>query len=122
MVHDLLDQTHVLQSPHGLSGQRTVDLHSLDEDRLGDHLVGRDLLEDLVAVKKKKDSSLGYVCGLVEEIRRDLLNVLGGLVDHDGVVGLVLDLTLGPLLLLTRDVGIASESACKSIATERQSA
>jgi hypothetical protein len=54
VVHDLLDQTHVLQSPHGLSGQRTVDLHSLDEDRLGDHLVGRDLLEDLVAVNKKR--------------------------------------------------------------------
>ena len=31
------------------------------------------------------------------------LNVLGGLVDHDGVVGLVLDLTLGPLLLLTNE-------------------
>ena len=27
--------------------------------------------------------------------------VLGRLVDHDGVVGLVLYLTLGPLLLLT---------------------
>jgi hypothetical protein len=50
------------------------------------------------------------------------LNVLGGLVDHDGVVGLVLDLTLGPLLLLTIDVGIASKSACGSIVTERQSA
>ena len=52
VVNNLLDQTHVLQSPHGLSGQRTVDLHTLDEDGLGDHLVGRDLLEDLVAVKK----------------------------------------------------------------------
>jgi hypothetical protein len=51
-----------------------------------------------------------------------LLDVLGGLVDHDGVVGLVLDLTLGPLLLLTRDGGIASKSACESIASERQSA
>lgn len=54
VVHDLLDQTHVLQSPHGLSGQRTVDLHSLDEDRLGDHLVGRDLLEDLVAMSENR--------------------------------------------------------------------
>lgn len=54
VVHDLLDQTHVLQSPHGLSGQRTVDLHSLDEDRLGDHLVGGDLLEDLVAVGERR--------------------------------------------------------------------
>lgn len=54
--------------------------------------------------------------------RRGLLDVLGRLVDHDGVVGLVLDLTLGPLLLLTRDVGITSESACESIASERQSA
>jgi hypothetical protein len=29
------------------------------------------------------------------------VDVLGGLVDHDGVVGLVLHLSLGPLLLLT---------------------
>jgi len=49
VVNNLLDQTHILQSPHGLSGQRSVDLHPLDEDGLGDHLVGRDLLEDLVA-------------------------------------------------------------------------
>lgn len=56
------------------------------------------------------------------KIGRVSLNVLGGLVDHDGVVGLVLDLTLGPLLLLTRDAGIASKSACKSMMTGRQSA
>lgn len=65
VVHDLLDQTHVLQSPHGLSGQRTVDLHSLDEDRLGDHLVGRDLLEDLVAVRgRTRISSESHVVSL----------------------------------------------------------
>jgi hypothetical protein len=41
-------------------------LHSVDEDRLGDQLEGGDLLEDLV---------------------------VGGLVNNDGVVGLVLHLT-----------------------------
>ena len=57
VVNNLLDQTHILQSPHGLSGQRSVDLHPHDEDGLGDHLVGGDLLEDLVAVKVLKVST-----------------------------------------------------------------
>ena len=35
------------------------------------------------------------------EIDGGMRYVLGRLVDHDGVVGLVLYLTLGPLLLLT---------------------
>ena len=102
-MDDLLDQTHVLQSPHGLSGQRTVDLHTLDEDGLGDHLVGRDLLEDLVAVKKRSRDRWRMVSKIQGDMEKRCLNVLGRLVDHDGVVGLVLDLTLGPLLLLTNE-------------------
>lgn len=50
VLDNLLDQTLSLERPHSLSGNGTVDLHSLDEDRLGDQLVGGDLLEDLVAV------------------------------------------------------------------------
>ena len=92
MVNDLLDETLSLQSPHGLSGHGSVDLHSLDQDGLRDHLVSRDFLEDLVAARKDEKS------GRREAVGR---NSLGGLVNHDGVVGLVLHLSLGPLLLLT---------------------
>jgi hypothetical protein len=49
VVNNLLDQTHILQSPHGLPGKGAVDLHTLDQNGLRDHLVGRNLLQDLVA-------------------------------------------------------------------------
>lgn len=59
--------------PDSDTSQRSVDLETLDEDALGDELEGGDLLED---------------------------TVVEGLVEGDGVLGLVLDLALGPLLLL----------------------
>jgi hypothetical protein len=59
--------------PDSNPGQRSVDLETLDEDTLGDELEGGDLLED---------------------------TVVESLVEGDGVLGLVLDLSLGPLLLL----------------------
>ena len=64
VVNNLLDQTHVLQSPHGLSGQRSVDLHPLDEDGLRDHLVGGDLLEDLVAAGGKRGTKMSKTDGI----------------------------------------------------------
>jgi hypothetical protein len=59
--------------PNSNTGQTAVDLKPLDEDALADETEGRNFLDDAV------------VCRLVK---------------GDGVVGLVLDLSLGPLLLL----------------------
>lgn len=73
MVDDRLDEALLVEVLDRDAGEGSVDLHALDEDRLADHLEGRDLLHD--AVK-------------------------GRLVADDGVVGLVLDLALAPLLLL----------------------
>ena len=50
MMNDLLDQPLSLEMTHSLAGEGTVDLHSFDEDGLGDHLVGGDFFHDLVAV------------------------------------------------------------------------
>lgn len=69
-----LDKTLLLKESDGTSGEGTVDLHSVDEDGLRNKLVGGDLLED---------------------------SVVDGLVNDNGVVGLVLHLALAPLLLLT---------------------
>lgn len=49
VLDNLLDETLGFQSPHGLSGDGSVDLHSFDQDGLRDHLVSGDFLEDLVA-------------------------------------------------------------------------
>ena len=73
MVHDGLNLTVPLQVGNSDTSQRAVDLETLDEDALGDELEGGDLLHDAV-----------------EE----------SFVEGDGVLGLVLDLALGPLLLL----------------------
>lgn len=59
VVNNLLDETLGLQSPHGLSGDRSVDLHSLDQDGLRDHLVSRDFLEDLVATDEERGKKAG---------------------------------------------------------------
>lgn len=61
VVHDPLDRALTLQVLHGHTSQRSVDLHSVNEHRLRDHLVGGYLLQDLV---------------------------VGGLVENDQVVGL----------------------------------
>ena len=73
MVHDPLDLALLLQVPDSYPCQTPVDLQPLDEDRLADETEGGDLLQD---------------------------TVVGGLVEDDGVLRLVLDLALGPLLLL----------------------
>ena len=50
VVDNALDQTLLLEMSDGTSGERSVDLHSVDQGRLGDDSVGRDLLDDFVAV------------------------------------------------------------------------
>lgn len=67
---DGLDHALLLEVGDALSGQRTVDLHSVDEGGDGDQAVGLDILVELLG---------------------------SGLVEDDGVLGLVLDLALGPL-------------------------
>jgi hypothetical protein len=68
-----LDEALLLEVIEALAGQGTVDLHSVDESSDGDQAVGLDILVELLG---------------------------GGLVEENGVLGLVLDLALGPLLLL----------------------
>ena len=85
VVHDPLDLTLLLQVPDSYPRQAPVDLQPLDEDALADEAEGRDLLDDAV---------------------------VGGLVNGDGVVGLVLDLALGPLLLLGRLAAARRRGCC----------
>ena len=73
VVHDPLDLPLPLQVPDGHPREAPVDLQTLDEDALADEAEGGDLLNDAVEQ---------------------------GLVKGNGVLGLVLDLALGPLLLL----------------------
>lgn len=68
-----LDEALLLEVVEALAGQRSVDLHSVDENSDGDQTVRLDILVELLG---------------------------GGLVEEDGVLGLVLDLALRPLLLL----------------------
>lgn len=70
---DGLDQALLLEVGDALAGQRAVDLHAVDENSDGNQAVGLDILVELLG---------------------------GGLVEDDGVLGLVLDLALRPLLLL----------------------
>ena len=72
-MHNLLDLTLLLEMADGDTGERAVNLQALDEDGLGDEAEGRDFLQDAV---------------------------VQGLVERNGMLGLVLDLALGPLLLL----------------------
>jgi len=73
VVHDPLDTALLLEMPDGYSGETAVDLQPFNQDRLRDELEGRDFFED---------------------------TIVDGLVEDNGVDGLVLDLPLGPLLLL----------------------
>ena len=68
-----LDQTLLLQVQKSAASNRAVNLQAVNKDGRGDELVGRDLLDHLV---------------------------ISSLVHVDGVVGLFLGLSLGPLLLL----------------------
>lgn len=73
MVDNLLNLALLCKMADRNTGKAAVDFETLDEDGLGDEAEGGDFLEDAV------------VCGLVE---------------RDGVLGLILDLSLGPLLFL----------------------
>jgi hypothetical protein len=73
VVRDALELAVLLEVTDGDAGEGAADLESLDEDGLRHELECRDLLHDTVE-------------------RR--------LVEDNGVLGLVLDLALGPLLLL----------------------
>lgn len=69
---DGLDHALLLEVSKALSRQRAVDLQSVDEGGDGDEAVRLHILVELVR---------------------------GGLVEDDGVLGLVLDLSLGPIEL-----------------------
>lgn len=69
VLDDGLDEALLLEVVKALPRERTVDLHAVDEGGDGHEPVGLDIL--------------------VEPLR-------GGLVEDDGVLGLVLDLALGP--------------------------
>jgi hypothetical protein len=73
VVDDRLDELLPLEMPDSNASQAAVDFEALDENALADEFEGGDFLQD---------------------------TVVGGLVEDDGVLGLVLDLSLGPLLLL----------------------
>lgn len=62
-----LDDALLLKVGKALAGERSVDLHAVDEDSDGNQAVGRNVLVELLG---------------------------GGLVEEDGVLGLVLDLAL----------------------------
>lgn len=79
-----LDDAPLLEVGNALAGERAVDLETVDEGGDGDKTVGLDVLVELVR---------------------------GLLVEKDGVLGLVLDLALRPLLLLL----LASSSGCLEI-------
>ena len=85
MVHDPLDLPLLLQVPDRYPGQAPVHFQTFDEDGLADEAEGRDFFEDTI------------VCGLVED---------------DGVLCLILDLALGPLLLLCGLAATARGRCC----------
>ena len=88
MVHDPLDLALLLQVPDSYPCQTPVDLQPLDEDGLADETEGGDLLQD---------------------------TVVGRLVEDDGVLRLVLDLALGPLLLLCGLAAAGGRGCCLSL-------
>lgn len=73
VVDNSLDCTLLLEVPDRNPRQTTIDLESLDENALGNESEGGCFLED---------------------------TIISGLIKGDGVLRLVLDLALGPLLLL----------------------
>ena len=66
--NNLLDDTSLLKIGQTSAGNRSVDLHSVDENRDGDQAVGLDILVETIG---------------------------SGLVEEDGVLGLVLNCTAG---------------------------
>ena len=74
MLNNGLDDALLLEVLDALPCQRAVDLHAVDEGGNGDETVGLDILVELLG---------------------------GGLVEDDGVLGLVLDLALGPVFRIS---------------------
>jgi hypothetical protein len=72
-MYDPLNLSFLLQMPDGDTRKRATNLEALNKDGLGDELEGWDLLHDAV---------------------------VGRLVEGNGVLCLILDLALRPLLLL----------------------
>jgi len=70
VLNNGLDDALLLEVLDALPCQRAVDLHAVDEGGDGDEAEGRDILVELLG---------------------------RGLVEDDGVLGLVLDLALGPV-------------------------
>jgi len=75
VMHDPLDLSFLLKVTDSNTGQATTDFETLNEDTLADEFEGGDFFEN---------------------------TVVGGLVKGDSVLGLILDLSLRPLLLLCR--------------------
>lgn len=75
VLNDGLDDALLLEVGQALAGQGAVDLETVDQDGNGHQAVGLDILVELVG---------------------------GGLVEDDGVLGLVLDLSLGPVRCVSR--------------------
>jgi len=73
VVHDPLDCPLLLQMPDGDTSQTSIDFQPLDEDALADESEGGNFLH---------------------------YTVVGGLVKNDGMLGLILDLSLRPLFFL----------------------
>ena len=88
VVHDALDGALLLEVADGDACKRAVHTQTLDEDRLRDEAEGGDLLQN---------------------------TVVGRLVEDDGVLGLVLDLSLGPLLLLCGLAAAGGRGCCLSL-------
>lgn len=73
VVNNALDMSLSLQMVDGYTGETAVDFEPLNENALADEAEGRDFLEDSV------------ICGLVQD---------------NGMLRLILHLSLRPLLLL----------------------
>ena len=77
MLNHGLDEALLLEVPKALPSERAVDLHAVDESSDGDETVRLDILVELLG---------------------------GGLVEDDSVLGLVLDLALGPRKMAPRQL------------------
>lgn len=69
VVDDALDEALLLEESDGTASERAVDLHAVNEDRLRDELVGRDLLEDTVAGEKVSTRTQLFFCRSLESER-----------------------------------------------------
>jgi len=118
VVNKALDEALVLEVADRDAGKRSVDLHPVDEDRLRDQLESGDLLDDLVESDLQAQTR-GVVSYLrVTSGRAD--QEAAHLVADDGVVGLVLDLSLGPLLLGLNLACVTGGSCCCCLGPDKR--